>query len=385
MSRLKKSWLLFVVLCITVLFNACIKSFVPNLEKYNELLVVDGNINDGPGPYTIKLSKSAKTKERAQFVPYTKCTAYVEDNAGNKITFSEKEPGIYVSDSSAVQGIPGRAYKLIVGTSDGEWYESEPDVLLKGLKIQNVYGELEHKTDPKLFFGRDGYQFYVDTETPATTDNYIFWRMQSTYKFRTDFPILCYYDNGVHYVTDGDTLRTCFRTLDILDLFLLNTNELQQKEIKRVALNYEDNYTKALTIRYSLKVSQFTINERAFNYWSTVKKIISSGGDLYTQQPFQVPNNLKNISNPDKPALGYFMVAGFSEKRIFLTPANLIIREGTCNTDSPQFYPLQWFKSRPDIWPVFYADKGGGPYYLPQECVDCRVNGTQTQPVFWTE
>lgn len=385
MQYIKIKWITGAMAVVLVMLCACEKAFVPDVSKYDELLVVDGNVNDGPGPYTIKLSKSSKPQQRAQFIPYSKCEVEVEDDAGNTVSFAETEPGIYRSDSSAMKGIPGRSYKLIVVTADGERYESASEELMKGIKIQNVYAEKEHKTDPKLFYGRDGYQFYVDAETPPTTDNYLFWRMESTYKFMADLPILCYYDNGVHPVFDKDTLRTCYRTSDILDLFLLNTNELHQTNINRVPLNYEDNYSKALTIRYSLKVSQFTINEAAFNYWNTVKKIVDAGGELYTTQPYQVPNNLKNRSNPDKPVLGYFMVAGLSEKRIFINPAPLIIREAVCVMDDVQLFPLLWFDNRPDIWPVFYADNGGSPYYAQQDCVDCRTNGALQPPPFWIE
>lgn len=244
---------------------------------------------------------------------------------------------------------------------------------------------MQHKTDPNLFFGKDGYQFYVDAETPPTSDNYVFWRMQCTYKFETDFEILCYYDHGVHPVIDHDTFKTCYRTLDILDLFLLNTNELQQKEINRIPINYEDNYTKALTIRYSLNVSQFTINEAAFKYWSTVKKMLDAGGDLYTTQPYQIGNNLMNITHPDKPVLGYFMVAGLSEKRIFVDRPPIVNRTDICRIGDTQRYPLMWFVNNPSIWPVFYANDNNHPYYLQQECVDCRVQGTQKKPGFWKD
>ena len=382
-TRINK--LLFFTMLVTgFTFNSCIRSFIPTVEKYNELLVVDGTIHDGPGPYTIKLSKSVALKQLSTFVPYTNCTVWLEDNVGNKVMLSEKNAGIYQTDSIAIRGVPGRSYKLIVATDEGEFYESTPEVMPEPVKIQSVYGEVEHKSDPEKFFGRDGYQFYVDAQATPNTNYYLFWRMQCTYKFRTDYPINCYYDNGLHPVFYNDSLRTCYRTSDILDVFLLNPNELQQKEVKRIPINYEDNYSKALTIRYSLKVSQFTINKEAFNYWSSIKKMIDAGGELYTQQPYQVQNNLKNKTQPEKSVLGYFMVAGLSETRIFINPVPFVNRDGVCIISKPQLRPLSWFEDSPDSWPVFYADDGG-PYYVDQECVDCRRTGTLQKPPFWKD
>jgi len=376
---------LFFFTSILLCFSGCIRSFVPDIGKHSELMVVDGNIHNGPGPYVVKLSKSSKTQEISKFIPYTECSVSITDNAGNSVQLKEKQPGVYQSDSASFRGIPGRTYQLHIATKTGEQYESTPELLKKGLQIQSVYGELKHKDDPQKFWGRDGYQFYLDAEAPPTTDNYLLWRMQATYKFRADFPIICYYDNGVHPVKNADTLRTCYRTSDILDFYLLNTNELKQTQVNRIPLNYEDNYTKALSIRYSLKVSQFTITETAYKYWSAIKKMRDEGGELYTQQPYQVPNNLKNLSDPNRPVLGYFMVAGLAEKRIFIKPAPLIIREEKCEIGEPQFFALKWFKDTPAVWPVFYADNSGSAYYLPPECVDCRENGTLDKPSFWIE
>lgn len=374
--------LLFLISIISLC--SCIKSFVPDVGRYNELLVVDGNVNDGPGPYVIKLSTSSKTQERSKVNPFPGCKVQVEDNLGNIFLLTETSTGTYQTDSAAFRAVPGRTYKLHLETPNEDVYESTPEVMPAGLKIQTLTYQREFKTAPDLFYGRDGYQFYVDVETPPTTNNYLFWRMECTFKFQADYQISYYYDNGVHKVLDPDTLRNCYQTKDILDIFILNTNELQQKEIKHFPLHYEDNYTKALSIRYSLKLTQFTINESAFEYWSNVKKIRDAGGELYTQQPFQVGNNLKCLNKPDKPALGYFMVTGISETRIFINPAPFVIREGKCLITDPQMNPLQWFKDRPYLWPVFYADFKGASY-VDQECVDCRKTGALKAPPFWKD
>ena len=385
MGSTREQLYLFMLLFFAGAFVSCIKPFIPNIEKYDELLVVDGNINDGPGPYTITLSKSSKVKEKSIFTPYTNCIVELEDNFGNKVMLTEKKPGVYKTDSLAMQGIPGRSYKLRIATSEGEWYESNPEVLLPGLKIQSVYGEVEHKNDPRYFYGRDGYQFYVDTETAPTTNNYIFWRMESTYKFRADYQISSYYDNGLHPVIDKDTFRTCYSILNIPQLYLLNTNELQQNVIKRFPLHFEDNYSKALKIRYSLKVSQFTISRDAFNYWNTIKKITDAGGELYTQQPFQMTNNLRNVTYPGKPVLGYFMAAGLSEKRIFITPVPFDFRIGKCVVEDAQHNPIFAFRDTPNLWPVFFTGTFAVPLYIDPECLDCRTKGVLVAPAYWID
>jgi hypothetical protein len=386
---MKTRFSLLLMSCMVFSYTSCVQSFVPDLEKYDELMVVDGSVTDAPGPYTIKLSKSVRIQELSKFVPYPGCKIYIEDNFGNKIIATEHAPGKYETDSASFRGVAGRTYKLNISSPDGESYESPAEELLKTIGIESVYSMQEHREDPNLYFGKDGYQFYINTETPFQKENFLLWTLQCTYKFKTDFGINAYYDDEkVNLVLDGDSLRTCYRTIDILDIFVLSTKGLVQPQIKNIPLNFEDNYTKALSIRYSLKVSQFTLNEAAYGYWSTIKKLRDMGSDLYTTQPYQVKNNLVNLTHPERPALGYFTVAGYSEKRIFVNHPNVKDLYDVCAlSGAPVKHLYDKLRLRPDLWPYFLVDPAiyHGDFFVDQECVDCRKKGVLERPNFWID
>ncbi|HET6226387.1 MAG TPA: DUF4249 domain-containing protein [Bacteroidia bacterium] len=381
---MKRISAIFLIAIISL--TGCVKSFVPDIDKYDNLLVIDGGVTDGPGPYVIRLSKSGAVKERSKLQPYPNCKVQIKDNVGNTYDLTETQAGVYQSDSAIFRGIPGRGYQLFISTADGEHVESTMDELKAALKIESIEARVEHLNDPSLFFGRDGYQFYVNTAEMDSKDNYLLWRLQCTYKFRTDFAIASYINkNGVYVIPDnGDTLRNCFRTVDILKILLLNTTDLNTTAIKHHALYFEDNYSKALTIRYSLKVIQYKMNEATFKYWSELQKFTDSGGDLYSAQPYQVTNNLKNITLPDRPVLGYFMVAGVSEKRIFLNKPPIVFRYDECSVGPPQQFIVEKMLRRADLWPLYFASTPG-LYLLDQECVNCEKLGTMVKPSFWEE
>jgi hypothetical protein len=231
----------------------------------------------------------------------------------------------------------------------------------------------------------------VDAETLEGSDNYLLWRTECTYKFQSDYEMYGIYNNGVHPVNDKDTLRDCYRTITIPNLYLYNTNEQASKEVKRMALHYEGNTTKALTIRYSLKVSQLKINKETYTYWTEIKKMQDAGGELYTQQPYQVKNNMINLSHPEKPVLGYFTAAGVSEKRIFLNRPSILFPSDLCipyeirmNCDDQCLF--NYLQNRPKLWPVFLArSPGNTPLWVAPECVDCRETGFQERPSFWID
>lgn len=382
-----KYLLLFTV--VSLCLFSCIKMFVPDVNSDEELLVVDGLLTDAPGPYTVTLSKSNSVRQLSKFKPYPDCKVKIEDDFGTTVELTEKAPGVYVTDSAVFKTNTGRTYTLHILTPDGNEYESAKEMLLPPVGIQSVYGELQHKNDPKLFYGRDGYQFYIDLEPQTNNNDFLMWRLQSTYKFTTDLELYAYYTDGVrHLVDDGDSLRTCYRTVDILDLFTFSSKALNPDGRKKIPLNYEDNYTKALSIRYSLKVTQFTISETAFNYWNIVKKMRDMQGDLYSQQPFQVNNNLKNKTHPEKIALGYFTVGGVSEKRIFVNRPAIEDHFDVCTlTGEPVKHLDDKLKLRPDLWPFFLVDpvKYHGDFWVDQECIDCRKLGVLEKPSFWID
>ena len=135
-NKMKQLWL---VLTVTCFLTSCIKLYTPEMDRYEDLLVVDGGVNDGPGPYTVRISRSARLEQKSSFIPYSKCKVTIKDDIGNLIPLNEYPAGNYFTDSVSLLGTAGRKYQLSILTPDGESYESEEEQLTKGLGIQNVY------------------------------------------------------------------------------------------------------------------------------------------------------------------------------------------------------------------------------------------------------
>ena len=333
-------------LLYSLLFSSCVKPYLPKTDKYDTLLVVDGIVTDMPGPYTIRLSKSTKIIQFSPLQPYTDCNVKLSDNLGNSEMLREISNGIYKTDSlNGIQTVAGRKYKLTIATPDGNIYESEEEMLNKGISIDSVHAQIESRPDNKF-----GYQFYLDFG-PLTSDQCLLWQLEKTYKYTADFAAL------------SSTYRTCFTTKSILEINTYNNSQHMQSETKKFPLYYEDNYSKALTIRYSLKIDQYTIDKDAYDYWKQIKKIMAEQGEIYSHQPYQVKSNIQSIVNPNTFALGYFMVAGLDEKRIFLNRPSIPFLYPVCVHNPPSEDPVQCHDCR--------EDEGG--------------NGYLQKPSFWID
>lgn len=376
---------------VAMLQTTCEDRFSPDLDpKYENLLVVEGNITNQPGPYTVKLSASTRP-DNLEHVPLSGYKVIISDDAGNSEELTETEAGLYMTDSSGIQGVIGRQYKIDITATNGKTYTSDYQQLPAPVGIDSVYAKIEYISDDAFPVDVAGYQFYINTKSAASDTTYLLWRLKATYEYKSDFVIRFIYDGELRPWTAFDSLRTCWLTKNIPELFVYGTENLQGSKLEGFPLQYVPVTVRDLSIRYSLLTSQYTLNTGAYKFWSTIKDQHSDQDQLYTRQPYQVRGNVYNSQNPEEAVLGYFMVAGETRKRIFVNRPDppVKMRYPVCNlveADYMNFGTI--FLTSPSEWPQFATIDNDGRYAYPvnQECLDCRLRGgTIEKPDFWID
>ncbi|PLX08399.1 MAG: hypothetical protein C0598_12240 [Marinilabiliales bacterium] len=372
-----------------VLLTSCIEEYWPELNKYENNLVVDGSITDKPGPYTIRLSVSS-TFDAPVFKPFSNCEVIINDDAGNSEILTETEAGIYKTKENGIQGEVGRKYKLIIKTADGKLYESQLEELMEAEKIESVYGEIESRQDENYPYDLTGYQFYVNTETASKDSSYFLWRLEATYQYQSDYTIRWYYDGELKWFHGPDSLYNCYSTYYINNFYSMSTVGLTSPKIEAYALNYVNTETRQLSVKYSLLVKQYTLNRKAFLFWDVLREQNASSTSLFTTQPYQLKGNIYNVDNPEEPVLGYFLVAGLDEKRIFVDRPKYPVEfhYSVCTLSERDFESYaERIYADPVFYPLYAIETNGGRRAIPPKgCTDCREHGgTITKPDFWEE
>jgi len=131
-----------------------------------------------------------------------------------------------------------------------------------------------------------------------------------------------------------------------------------------------------------------TLSSEAYNYWNALSKQSENQESLYTTQPYQIQGNVQNIHNPDEPVLGYFLVAGVSEQRIFVGRPPLVFHYSVCVLDESDYEAMGTLKyTNEKSWPLYVTMGLSYALALPnQKCIDCRLNGgTIVKPDFWED
>jgi len=247
---IKKYYWLFAIGCLTFVIS-CQKVINIDLNSASPAIVIVGNVNDQPGPYTVTLNQTVNFSDPNTFPAISGAFITISDNAGTTDTLTETAPGVY--HTKKIIGVAGRTYNLTVEVN-GQIYTSSStmpqavpfDTLIviqqNGFRDTNLY--------PQAQF-----------QDPVAVSNY--------YRF---------------IETRNDTLQTRIFTID--DQFSNGRY-----------IDYTLRSDTGLAIGDSVKVEMQCIDQGAYQYFSTFREASGSSVNVTPSNP------VSNISNN---ALGYF-------------------------------------------------------------------------------
>ena len=365
------------LLSILLFFNSCITQFIPHTTEDKQLLVVEGLITDQPGVNTIKLSRSSPLGTRNVAMPVKGCTVSISDDLGNTFSLTETVPGTYVTNPAIFQGAIGRKYILHINTNgptNNHNYESYPAEMKPVPPIDSVYYEkvtiAEYNGSPS----QEGCQVYLNTHDPTNQCKYYRWEYSETWKI-----VLPYYvTNSVCWVSNNSDL-----------INIKNTSVLAEDKIDRYHLNFISNLTDRLSVKYSILVNQYSLNEDEYLYWQKLQNFSEQVGGLYDMIPSSIPSNVYCTDDPNETVLGYFSVSASSSKRIFIKDrfAGLVNQYINCPADTVYGNgPIQNLNNT--VWVIITVSMPPPPYRVityTKGCADCTVRGTTVEPDFWID
>jgi Domain of unknown function (DUF4249) len=273
--RLNKKLLFpFLIILASISFN-CQKVVVIDLNQANPKLVIDANISDQPGPYNIILSRSGNYFEPSlTFPPVSNALVIVSDDLGKIDTLKESSTtGIY--KSSTLIGQPGRTYMLNI-TSDGNKYSAVSSMPPK------VFIDSLYSVKRKSSSGVPTYDIYIMFKDPPVPGNYYRLNVHAGYLIPSDSI------DGRRYRLYSDKLT--------------NGSEM----VERVRTG------RLVLIGDTITVDLLTIDKPTYDYFNTLRDILTSDGAATSLAPANPNTNLSNG------ALGYFSAYTMDRKTIIL-------------------------------------------------------------------
>jgi hypothetical protein len=366
---------------LLILSYSCVEPFHPEIEAYENILVVDGFITDEYRPYLVKLSRSFSYGEYKHY-PVRGALVVIMDENGESFELKEEGPGSYYSDTTLFTGMVGLQYRLHVVLDNGKAYESEWVFLKKAPPIERLDMQFERKEtpDPQVF--NEGFQVYLNSHDLQDETWYYRWEWEETWEFTVPMKM-----------PSANKYR-CWGSDVSRSIMIGSSRNLISDRVIDYPLHFVSTGSNRLRKVYSLVVKQHAISQSAYEFWKMQEDLGENAGTLFDPIPTAIPGNIYCIDDPEEPVLGYFEASGVSTKRIFINremlPSDVFIPNGFeyCKFESlvnPNPAILNSMMSNGWIYvdEYNYLDSLVVRLTNHASCLDCTLTGTNVKPDYW--
>ena len=349
----------------------------PAVSVNSSFLVVEGYLN-GSGPTTIKLSRTFKLADSARPTAELNAQVKVESNAGSAYTLAAKGGGVY--EAAQISFNPAQQYRLRIIAS-GKEYVSDYVTYKVTPSIDSVNWRRNN----------EGVQIYVNTHDDQNKTIYYRWEYDETWEFHSAYQSGLEYRN--HTIVPRDpavNLFFCWQSQSSNRILLGSSAKLSKDIISMSPLTAIQRGSWMLSVRYSILVKQYALQEKAYQYWQNMQKNTENLGSIFDPLPSEISGNIHSVSNPSELVIGYISAGTTQSKRIFIT-----------NGDVGNWYyydgcELLFTPDNKDSLETYFGSGANAPTYFAQTqsgqrgynyssigCLDCRLRGTNVRPSFW--
>jgi len=367
---------------LSLLVTGCVSDFFPSgTEGLSDLLVVEGFITDGESTFHISRS-IAITDETAYYPPETNVSLmYIECNDGSRTASATTDtPGRYHIDHVSLA--TDKQYRLYFKLDNGEEYISEfltplltPEIdsisYIKpgtGEEIQICVSTTEEKDQSRYFW----WSYVEDWEVWAFLEaEYGLDENYRVYEFEPPY--------NTYYCWGNDVSK---------NLLLGSTTNLSTNKIINHTLLEISPYSDKLSVLYHIEVVQHLIRKEAYDYFYNLLKNTDQNSGLFTSMPTEIKGNIRHVSQPEIPVIGYIEVSTTTKATRFIDYLEGLYEfSHTYYTQSQLCFEMETDDKeealRLNYRPYRYEDNK--LKYKPRECVDCRTKyqATKNKPDFW--
>lgn len=371
----KTSGLIYIII-VEILLTGCKEKYDPVLKPgQKNFLVVEGTLN-ASGTTSVHLSRTSELNEHSVLNAETGATLLVVGNDGSQVGLTETGPGIYEGD---FQLPTANTYSLHIRTIDGKDYESVMESVKQTPPIDSITWNRMDK----------GVEIKVSTHDVTKQTSYYKWDYVETWEFHSAFAASYVY-NGIDVVARNPAeiplLYTCWNNQASTSILIGTSKKLADNVISKAPLLSIANANERLSVRYSILVTQYAIDDKTYNFYQQLKSNTESLGSIFDALPTDFSGNITCTSNPSEKVIGYVSAASTQEKRIFISNAEVPRWGFKATCDTVLVRPDAYAYNYPPLAPIQPNTQGlnllgyesGGIY-----CIDCRLRGTNNRPSFW--
>ena len=373
----------------------CIEPYHAKTDSIDNILVVEGIITSGTTLITLSKSVGLEDNIYDNIFGVNNAAVYVECEDGTKsqIAYPSWNPyasyfsgwGNYLVETGELD--TEKKYRLVIEL-DGEEYQSG---YLAPVISPPV--EVSFKLDQN-----DLINVCVSTTGFDQQPGYYLW----SYKEDWEINAIMYNDtvmiNGKLTFNDlysADNRYYCWRKDSSRVLLLGTTERLIENTIREKAIWYFNRADNRFSVLYRINLFQNTIHKEGYDYFYNLQKNIEQTGSIFGTIPSEIMGNIKCVSNPEIPVIGYVDVSTTTSDEQYLNnmyydPSGRSGQYRQCEAFFDTIVPPRE-PPKPGSGSVRFSQNFGMPplpedpvIYIPEYCVDCTKNGgSKRKPENW--
>jgi hypothetical protein len=378
--------LIIYILILVTASTACKEKYVlPGGSPQTGYLVIDGVINSGQGSTTLRLTRTLGLVDSVAFRHESDANVRVEGDDNSTHPLNELQDGVYHHPQLALNG--SVKYRLHINTRDGREYISDYSPVMRTPPIDSISWERPE----------EGVLIYVNTHDPQNKTLYYRWEYEETWQFHSAFASNIQFKrgpNGDPYdveprdPVESQRMYTCWKSENSTNLLIGSSARLSRDTIHLPLLMVPAGSWKISAI-YSILVRQYATSRAGYEFLQRMKKNTEQVGSLFDAQPSELTGNVRCVSDPSEPVIGFVDVADAQVKRIFIrrgevSPWNY---RQPCTEESILNHPdtLVVFGYQIPTTVALTSPRGDTVriFVSQPDCVDCRLRGTDIKPSFW--
>lgn len=382
---MKKITYFFILLFYSI---SCREAYnVPSPSPPTGYLVVEGFINNGTEPTSIKLSRTTKLYDSAEVIYEYNAQVSIEGENNESYPLYESINGTYLSSELHLNS--NEKYRLHILTTDGKEYLSDFSAVRNTPPIDSVSWKREN-----------GVQLYINTHDPQNNTRYYQWKYEETWEFHSAFASSLNYifdpasskNTGVEYkypdASTDTTIYKCWKTVNSTSINLGSSEKLAQ-DLIYLPLIYVEPASVKISVLYSINVKQYALSQDAYLFLQKIKKNTEQLGSVFDPQPSALQGNIHCLTNPAEVVVGFVEVSQEQNQRIYITNDQVPDwdYDAGCrsvvifnNEDSIAKYGTGLIPAFPD---EVFRDFVVTFYAAEVRCIDCTLRGTNVKPDYW--
>jgi hypothetical protein len=287
MKLIKSYTIAFIIILIA---TSCEQEVTVSLPNAEARLVVDGRIEliDGKVGHNqvITLSTLNDYFEQTQTPRVTDANVTVTDSRGGVFVFlhNGSVPGSY--ENNVITPVVGETYTLKI-TWNGEVFEAS-EQLAPVSSIDSIYQKFEEENQ----YEDAGIKVAIDFTDPGNQENYYFWEV---------------YQNGENAIIadPGNSLN------------IISTDKFFNGQ---QIIGYFPSEEKIFDPGDEAAVRHIGLSKAQYDYMYILLEQTGQTGQLFDVPAAPIRGNVRNLTNVNKPALGYFGAGQVDERSIVIQP-----------------------------------------------------------------